>query len=235
MRSTQGQRRRLPTEEGIDLALQFGELLDYAHQRNIVFLDHKLEHIYWDGHTLRVIDWNSSKLFDSPAALDSATTKDIHNMCVGVLYPVFTGMAAQRGQLRPQPGNRSEVEKRYADITELDFGAEPSLSGSIRDLLNRGAQQEIATAEAFLKLMSRVALRFGWNIESRQSDPQLQAARDNIREGLVKLRMSEDLAREAQELFLNAATMDDINEDIEQELRRLMKGINDFISARIIP
>ena len=37
-----------------------GRLLDYLQQK-IVYLDHKLEHVYWDGHTLRVIDFNSSK------------------------------------------------------------------------------------------------------------------------------------------------------------------------------
>ena len=31
----------------------------------------------------------------------------------------------------PQPGNRAEVNARYSDVTELDFGVEPSLSTAV--------------------------------------------------------------------------------------------------------
>ena len=54
-------RWRLPSEEGLALALQFGELLKMSHQKGIVYLDHKLEHVYWDGVQLRIIDMNSSQ------------------------------------------------------------------------------------------------------------------------------------------------------------------------------
>ena len=54
-------RWRLPSEEGLALALQFSSLLSLAHSRQIVYLDHKLEHVYWDGAHLKVIDFNSSR------------------------------------------------------------------------------------------------------------------------------------------------------------------------------
>src|SRR5690606_6446294 len=63
--NTPNSRRRLPTEEGIDLAMQFGEFLQAAHDQSIVYLDHKLEHVYWDGTRLRVIDLNSSRLIET--------------------------------------------------------------------------------------------------------------------------------------------------------------------------
>lgn len=235
MQNGQGQRRRLPTEEGIDLALQFGDLLDAAHRQGIAYLDHKLEHVYWDGHTLRVIDWNSSKLFEMPGALLPAIGKDLHNLCVGVLYPVFTGMAAQRGQLRPQPGDQAEVERRYSGITDLDFGAEPTLSRAIQAVLHSGARQELTSTHEFQTQLQRAAQRFGWETPDQQADPALQAARVRLREGLAKLRLAEDLTREAQELFLNAATLDGLNEDMDNELRRLMRGITAFINNRVIP
>jgi hypothetical protein len=43
------------------------------------------------------------------------------------------------------------------------------------------------------------------------------------------------LAREARELLLEAAILDDINEDVEAELRRLLSGIGDFLNNRVIP
>ena len=56
-----GTRWRLPTEEGIALAMQFAQFLQIAHQNRVVYLDHKLEHVYWDGARLHVIDLNSSR------------------------------------------------------------------------------------------------------------------------------------------------------------------------------
>ena len=93
-------RRRLPTEEGIDLAMQFGQFLKVAHGQRIVYLDHKLEHVYWDGQTLRIIDFNSSKLLETGThTVDQFFVQDVHNLCVGVLYPVFTGLSPQKGAL----------------------------------------------------------------------------------------------------------------------------------------
>lgn len=237
MKTTQqGQRRRLPTEEGLNLAMQFGKLLFDAHELGIIYMDHKLEHVYWDGQKLRVIDWNSSKLVDTNgSALAQAQQKDIHNMCVGILYPIFTGQSPQRGGLRPQPAGQQDVDARYTDVTELDFSVEPTLSQQLVDLLREGAHHKISTAMEFLQRVESIATHFGWEIRYQVTNPVLSQARDHLRTGLEKLRTSAELAREAREALLTAATMDGINEDMENELRRLMKGINDFLSARVIP
>ncbi|MCI0712923.1 MAG: hypothetical protein L0154_22400 [Chloroflexi bacterium] len=235
MKGSNGKRRRLPTEEGIDLAQQFGNLLAYAHERRIIYMDHKLEHLYWNGKTLRVIDWNSSKIVDNPTNIEQQRRKDLHNMCVGVLYPIFTGMSSQRGALRPQPGSLAEVNERYEDIGHLDFGSDPTLSTTIIQLLEGGAKEQYSTAYEFLKKLERAAHRFGWQTPTLTPVPMLVEARDKMRSGLTKLRMAEDLIRDARESFLSAAIMDGINEDMEEELRRLMKEVSDFLNERVIP
>lgn len=236
MKGSGDESRRLPTEEGIDLAMQFTDLLAYAHERGIVYMDHKLEHIIWDGTTLRVIDWNSSKLIEyNGNNLEQQRRKDLHNLCVGVLYPIFTGQSSQRGALRPQPGSIAEVDQRYTNITHLDFGPAPTLSQSVINLLEAGAQEQYSNANEFMQKVERAAQRFGWQTPSTQAVPALQKARQNVREGLTKLRLAEDLTREAREAFLTAAIMDGINEDLEQELRRLLKDIGEFLNKRVIP
>ncbi|NDJ84828.1 MAG: hypothetical protein GYB66_02990 [Chloroflexi bacterium] len=232
----QGQRRRLPTEEGLNLAMQFGRLLIDAHEQGIVYMDHKLEHVYWDGQQLRLIDWNSSKRIEAGGqTLAQSCQKDIHNLCVGILYPLFTGLSPQRGGLRPQPAGIQEVDARYSDVNHLDFTVEPTLSPLLMDLMERGARQEIATAEEFLQRVEHIATHFGWEFRYQTTSPVLTEARQHIQTGLEKLRTSTDLAREAREMLLEAAILDGINEDIENELRRLLKDINDFLSARVIP
>lgn len=234
--SSEGARRRLPTEEGLDLALQFGQLLYRAHERDIVFLDHKLEHVYWDGWQLRVIDWNSSKrVGGADQTTDQQKLNDLHNLCVGILYPIFTGASPQKGSLRPQPGSQKEVEARYEGVTHLDFGVEPTLSRPLMTLLEKGAQKQIDNVTAFLGEIQRIAVRFGWSFAGQNSTPALAHAREHTRLGLAKLRESQEAARLAREHLLEAATLDDINEDMEHELRRLLGAIGDFLNARVIP
>lgn len=234
--SAQGQRRRLPTEEGIDLALQFGELLYKAHQRSIVYLDYKLEHLFWDGENLRVIDWNSSKrLIGGGQSVEQQIINDLHNLCVGVLYPIFTGQAPQKGSLRPQPGSQAEVESRYEDVHSLDFHEEPTLSRALKTLLDSGAQKKITTATAFLGEIQRIAVRFGWSFPGQNSPAALSQARDQTQVGLAKLRESQEAARFAREYLIEAATLDGINEEMEDELRRLIGLIGEFLNQRPIP
>jgi serine/threonine protein kinase len=229
-------RRRLPTEEGIDLATQFAGFLRDAHSQRIVYLDHKLEHVYWDGQTLRVIDLNSSKLVETGThTVDQHLTQDIHNLCVGILYPIFTGLSPAKGALMPQPASQNEVEQRYADVNDLDFGAEPALSPILQELLQQGARQEIPNVRVFTAGLERVAARHGWDLPGSPTVPALREAREYLCAALAKLRESQDALRFARERLLEAVVLDDINEDMEAELRRLLGQINDTLNHRVIP
>jgi len=229
-------RRRLPTEEGIDLAMQFSEFLRDAHDQRIVYLDHKLEHVYWDGATLRVIDLNSSQLVETGThTVDQYLAQDIHNLCVGILYPIFTGLSPQKGALMPQPASQAEVEQRYADVNHLDFGIEPTLSASLQELLQKGARQDLPNVRAFRAGLERVAVRHGWDLQGSHTVPTLREAREQIRTGLAELRRGQDALRSAREILLEAVILDDINEDMEAELRRLVAQINEALNHRVIP
>jgi serine/threonine protein kinase len=231
-----GSRWRLPSEEGLALALQFAELLRLAHQQGIVYLDHKLEHVYWDGTQLRIIDFNSSRQLEGSTAADAQYFRmDLHNLCVGILYPIFTGLSPMKSTLRPQPGNASEAESRYGDITHLDFGVEPSLSKSLQDLLQRGAAMEIEQAEDFIAGLQQVASLHGWDFPHHYTSPASRDARAQMRAGITRLRRGQAELREARDLFREAAIQDGITEDLEAELRRLVKSVNDMLNNRVIP
>lgn len=236
MRPTpQSLRRRLPGEEGLSLALQFASLLKVAHQQRIVYLDHKLEHVYWDGTTLRVIDFNSSQQLSGAAGDSQEYIKDLHNLCVGVLYPLFTGMSPRKTTLLPQPGNLEALETRYQDITELDFMVEPTLSPALQKLLQKGAAMQIASLESFTGELQEVAARHGRDFPGFYAAPASRSARDKMRAGLKLLREGEARLRQARDLFREAAVMDGISEDLEDELRRLVKAVNEMLNHRVIP
>lgn len=230
-------RWRLPSEEGLALALQFGHLLKLAHSQRIVYLDHKLEHVYWDGAKLRVIDLNSSRMLNGATGDDQQFSMDVHNLCVGILYPLFTGLSPQKTALRPQPSGMAEVEGRYRDVTTLDFGVEPGLSVALQELLQAGAAIEIQTVDEFLGGLQEVAALHGWDFpgEVGSPTPVSRMARDNMRQGLRKMRQGQEALREARDLFREAAVQDGITPDLEDELRRLVKAANDMLNNRVIP
>jgi len=231
-----GTRFRLPTEEGLALALQFAETLKVAHRQNIVYLDHKLEHVYWNGIHLRLIDLNSSRLLTgSERSNERAFVGDIHNLCVGILYPLFTGLSPQKTAIRPQPGSMSEVETRYQDVTALDFGVEPSLSGALQDLLQRGAAHDVGNIDAFIDGLHAVACLHGWDFPKHYTSPASRDVRTQMRAGISRIRKGQDFLREARDLFREAAIQEDITEDLNGELRRLVKSVNEMLQGRVIP
>jgi serine/threonine protein kinase len=225
---TPGVRWRLPTEEGLDLALQFADILQIAHSKRIVYLDHKLEHVYWDGITLRMIDWNSSRLVtESDATLASYIQSDLHHLCVGILYPIFTGLSPQKGSLVPQPSDQAGVEGRYSDVNQLDFGVEPTLSTELCTLLEQGARRQLASADQLIVGLSQIASAFGWDNDN--------GVRAQIRSGLQKLRQGQDSIREARDILRDAAVLDDVSAELDAELRRLLGQINGMLNARAVP
>ena len=229
-------RWRLPSEEGLALALQFSELLTLAHDNQIVYLDHKLEHVYWDGIHLKVIDFNSSRKLENDRHLaPQQYIKDLHNMCVGVLYPIFTGMSPQKTSLRPQPSSREAVEARYTDIDQLDFAMEPSLSEGITELLQRGAGEHIETAKEFVNSLQRAATQHGWQFPDYYTSSASGEARLQMRAGLQRLREGHENIREARDLFREALIQDGISRDLEDELRRLVVVLNEMLNHRVVP
>ena len=231
----QGNRWRLPTEEGLALAVQFGKLLQFAHERGIVYLDHKLEHIYWNGGSFTLIDLNSSRQLTDEVGDEQQYRADIHNLCVGILYPIFTGLSPRKTALRPQPSSQQEVESRYKDVTALDFGVEPTLSDALKDFLQRGAGHELETAEMYLTELTEVCALHGWDFPERYTSPASREARDQLRAGLRKLREGQGNLREARDFFRDAAILDGITPDLEDELRRLVKAANEMLNHRVIP
>ena len=229
-------RWRLPSEEGLALALQFSALLSLAHSMQIVYLDHKLEHVYWDGAHLKVIDFNSSRRLENDRAQSPQQyAKDVHNMCVGVLYSLFTGMSPRSTSLRPQPSSREAVEARYTDIDSLDFSMEPDLSEGIAELLQRGAAQNIATVQEFVNGLQRVATQHGWHFSDHFTSAASSQAREQMRAGLQRLRQGQEQVRESRDLFREALAQDGISRDLESELRRLVVVLNEMLNKRVVP
>ena len=105
----------------------------------------------------------------------------------------------------------------------------------MQELLQQGARQSLPDARAFIAGLERVAARHGWHFPGMHTSPALQQAREQIRAGLDQIRQGQEAMRVARECLLEAMILDEINEELEAELRRLLSQINTALHYRVIP
>ncbi len=101
----------LSLRESLVLSLQICEILQFAHDRNIVYRDHKILHYYWDAqtHGVVLIDWNIAKR--QPQGLSDADKQfDLVQFGARGLHHIFTGRPAQ-GSLPLGPNRPEDIEK----------------------------------------------------------------------------------------------------------------------------
>ena len=101
----------LPLRESLVLSLQICDILQFAHDRNIVYRDHKILHYYWDvdAHGVTMIDWNIAKR--QPQGLSDAEKQfDLVQFGARGLHHIFTGRPAQ-GSLPLGPNRPEDIEK----------------------------------------------------------------------------------------------------------------------------
>ncbi len=101
----------LTLRDSLVLALQICDILQFAHDRNIVYRDHKILHYYWDAeaHGVTMIDWNIAKR--QPQGLSEAERQfDLVQFGARALHHIFTGRPAQ-GSLPLGPNRPEDIEK----------------------------------------------------------------------------------------------------------------------------
>jgi hypothetical protein len=103
--------RFLPLPESLRLAIQICEVLQVAHNRNIVYRDHKILHYYWREvyNGVFVIDWNVAQLH--PQGLTKAEKQfDLVQFGARALHHILTGRVAP-GALPLGPTRPEEIDQ----------------------------------------------------------------------------------------------------------------------------
>ncbi len=132
--------RFLPVEESLRLALHICDILQTAHERNIVYRDHKLLHYYWLDiyNGVFMIDWNVARYH--PEGLTQAEIHfDLVQLGARALHHIFTGRVAP-GALADGPNKVEEIEaaaQSYrAQWTYDDQRLPPSLKEVLEQILS---------------------------------------------------------------------------------------------------
>lgn len=100
----------LPLREGLLLGIQICDILQSAHERNIIYRDHKILHYYWNPgtHGVIMIDWNIAKR--QPQGLtDEEKQFDLVQFGARALHHILTGRPAT-GSLPLGPNRPEDIE-----------------------------------------------------------------------------------------------------------------------------
>ncbi|MCU0485552.1 MAG: hypothetical protein MUC85_05515 [Anaerolineales bacterium] len=131
----------LPLRQCLILALQICDILQFAHDRNVVYRDHKILHYYWDvnAHGVTMIDWNIARR--QPQGLSEAEKQfDLVQFGARALHHIFTGRPAQ-GSLPLGPNRPEDIEKASTHYPVNWTYDDERLPNQLRTILERTLNQ----------------------------------------------------------------------------------------------
>jgi serine/threonine protein kinase len=135
----------LPLRTSLLLSIQICDILQIAHDRNIVYRDHKILHYYWDPQTHGVIsiDWNIAKQH-AEGLTEPERIFDLVQFGARALHHILTGRPAP-GSLPLGPNRPDEIEQASANYavnwTYDDERLPNRVKEILEQLLNQGYNQ----------------------------------------------------------------------------------------------
>ena len=140
--------RTFSVEQALKSAVQIAEILQAAHDRNIVYLDHKALHYYWNEPRKQVfvLDWNIGRLVSNGNS-EEVFEFDVLQFSARALHHLMTGRQAP-GSVKVGPNKPEEIQNapdKYEPIWTYDD--QKRLTQDEMDTLSRAIQGEYKSAE----------------------------------------------------------------------------------------
>ena len=134
----------LPLRESLLLAIQICDILQSAHDRNIVYRDHKILHYYWDPESRGVvmIDWNIAKR-QSQGLSDAERQFDLVQFGARALHHILTGRPAP-GALPLGPNRPEEIEHASLNYSVNWTYDDERLPNQVKEILEQVLDQGYA-------------------------------------------------------------------------------------------
>ena len=139
--------RTFSVEQALKSAVQIAEILQAAHDKNIVYLDHKALHYYWNEprQQVFVLDWNIGRLVPNGNS-EEVFQFDLLQFSARALHHLMTGRQAP-GSVKVGPNKPEEIQnapEKYEPIWSYDD--QKRLTQDEMDTLSRAIQGEYKTA-----------------------------------------------------------------------------------------
>ena len=134
----------LPLRESLLLAIQICDILQSAHDRNIVYRDHKILHYYWDPESggVVMIDWNIAKR-QSQGLSDAERQFDLVQFGARALHHILTGRPAP-GALPLGPNRPEEIEHASMNYSVNWTYDDERLPNQVKEILEKVLDQGYA-------------------------------------------------------------------------------------------
>jgi serine/threonine protein kinase len=136
----------LPMVILLQMAIQICDILQIAHQRNIVYRDHKILHYYWqsENNGLYMIDWNVAR-YHSDGLTEHELHMDLVQFGARGLHHILTGRTAP-GALPLGPTRPEEIEQAADSYKTQWTYDDQRLSDGLRSLIERVLAGEYSSA-----------------------------------------------------------------------------------------
>lgn len=140
--------RTFSVEQALKSAVQIAGILQAAHERDIVYLDHKALHYYWNEprQQVFVLDWNIGRLVPNENS-EEVFEFDLLQFSARALHHFMTGRQAP-GSVKVGPNKPEEIQnapEKYEPIWTYDD--QKRLTQGEMDTLSQAIQGEYKTAE----------------------------------------------------------------------------------------
>jgi len=145
-------RRSLSVKDALHAALQMCRIMKAAHDRGIVYLDHKILHYYWNEPRQQVfcLDWNIGRQVKNGNSKDIFTF-DITQFSARALHHLLTGRQAP-GTLTVGPNRPDDIRNAPEEYEPIwTFDDQKRLTGDELDVLGRAIQGHYRTADELAK------------------------------------------------------------------------------------
>jgi len=151
--------RFLPILEGLRIAIQVCDILEAAHNRNIIYRDHKILHYYWQAayNGVFALDWNIAKRY--PQGLPETETQfDLVQFGARAMHYLFTGRSAP-GALPLGPNRPEEIEAAAHSYSTHWTYDDQRLPKDIKDVLGSLLAGNYTQAKALREDLRQIFLK----------------------------------------------------------------------------
>lgn len=140
--------RTFPVINALEAAFQISEILQAAHERKIIYLDHKVLHYYWNEprRQVFVLDWNIGRMINNENS-EEVYEFDVLQFSARALHHLLTGRQAP-GSVKIGPNKPEEIQNaphHYDPIWTYDD--QKRLTPSELDFLTGAIQGQYKTAK----------------------------------------------------------------------------------------
>jgi len=144
--------RSFSVQEALRDILQICEILRQAHERNVVYLDHKVLHYYWNQphQQVFVLDWNIGRIIESENS-EGVYAFDVLQFSARALHHLLTGRQAL-GSINVGPNKPEEIQgspRTYEP--QWTYDDQKRLTGDEMAFLGRAIQGDYKTVSSLAK------------------------------------------------------------------------------------